>query len=173
MTPCTSARTIAAAPGRCAGTRGRCWGKESSGSCSGGQVKVLFAENQRAEALNDRVFLPFLRSEAGFPAGLLEKSFAIPAVRCRHLRQKQTTRVSLAHQEPVPADFDFEDILHELHRRQHRDLELDAVQLGRHHRHEPRIAYSRSNRTLGDASIKRARGVDVSNTAPELALLMN
>src|SRR5216684_4239650 len=57
------------------------------------------------ESFDDSAFLPCIRGQPGFAAGLLEKGYAVPTALDRNLRQQQAAAAMPGDEQAVAADF--------------------------------------------------------------------
>ena len=64
----------------------------------------VIAEHFRHEGVNDRTFLPGIRGQPSFAAGLFEKGDAIPVALDGNLRQEQATASMLADEQAVASN---------------------------------------------------------------------
>ncbi len=70
-------------------------------------MHILIAKNFCGEGFDLRAILPGVKRKAGFPAGVFEKSDAVPTVLDGNLRQEQAAVARHADEQTVASDLDF------------------------------------------------------------------
>ena len=135
---------------------------------------VSIAEDFRLESINERAALPGVGREAGLAAGMREKLQAIPAPFGRDLRQQQTASLALLDDEPVASDDDRAGIarIDLFERSEHRDLDLQVVELRRAHRLEPRIFAGGADRAARDLLGQWTTALERPDAAAQLSLAL-
>ena len=103
-----------------------------------------------------------------------EKLEAIPAPFGRDLRQQQTASLALLDDEPVASDDDRAGIarIDLFERSEHRDLDLQVVELRRAHRLEPRIFAGGADRAARDLLGQWTTALERPDAAAQLSLAL-
>ena len=117
------------------------------------------AEDVGREAVDLRAALPAVRRQAGLRAGVRKELLAIPSPLGRDLRQEQAAAAALFDDEAVAADLDRGGIarIDLLERPEHRDFDVEIVELGRADRIEARILARRADGDARDFFRERPR----------------
>ncbi len=137
---------------------------------SAGNFDIGVGKDLSGKSLDSCGFAPGIQRQAGFAAGLLEKSFPVPTIFDRNLGQQQAAASAIGNEQTVAPDF------HRLGKNRdqagehaQRNLQLRSFFQG--HRQETGIVESGGPGSFRHGAIQRCDGQRIPDASPQLPLV--